>query len=107
MDEQRKKRVFSGIQPTGRPHLGNYLGAIKQYVQMQEIYDAVYGIVDYHALTSIHDRDTLMEYTCGVATDLLACGLDPDKCLLVKQSDVPEHTELHVILSCITPFVIK
>ncbi len=103
MVEERKKRVFSGIQPSGRPHLGNYLGAVKRYVEMQHDYDAVYGIVDYHALTSIHDRERLMEYTLGVALDFLACGLDPDKCLLIKQSDVPEHTELTWLLSTVTP----
>jgi len=103
MGEQRKKRVFSGIQPSGRPHLGNYLGAINRYVEMQDDYDAIYGIVDYHALTSIHDRQRLMEYTLGVALDFLACGLDPDKCLLVKQSDVPEHTELTWLLGTVTP----
>jgi len=103
MGEHSKKRVFSGIQPSGRPHLGNYLGAIKRYVEMQDDYDAVYGIVDYHALTSIHDRDRLMGYTLGVALDFLACGLDPDKCLLIKQSDVPEHTELAWLISTVTP----
>ncbi|MCD6288455.1 MAG: tryptophan--tRNA ligase [Candidatus Hydrogenedentes bacterium] len=103
MGEQRKKRVFSGIQPSGRPHLGNYLGAIKQYVAMQDEYDSIYGIVDYHALTSMHDREQLAEYTLGVAIDFLACGLDPDKCLLVKQSDIPEHTELAWLLGTVTP----
>jgi tryptophanyl-tRNA synthetase len=103
MGETKKKRVFSGIQPSGRPHLGNYLGAIKQYVEMQDDYDSIYGIVDYHALTSIHDRKVLADYTLGVAMDFLACGLDPAKCLLVKQSDVPEHTELAWLLGTVTP----
>jgi len=103
MGERRKKTVFSGIQPSGRPHLGNYLGAIKRYVEMQGHYDSIYGIVDYHALTSIHDRERLMENTLGVALDFLACGLDPQKCLLIKQSDVPEHTELAWLLSTVTP----
>ncbi|MCK5557197.1 MAG: tryptophan--tRNA ligase [Candidatus Hydrogenedentes bacterium] len=98
-----KERVFSGIQPSGRPHLGNYLGAMRQHVQMQDQYDCIFGVVNYHALTSVHNGDELQEYTMEMVVDYLAVGLDPDKCLIMKQSDVPEHTELAWLLSTVTP----
>jgi len=99
----KKKRVFSGIQPSGRPHIGNYLGAMRQHVQMQDDYDCIFGVVNYHALTSVHDEEELREYTTEMVVDYLAIGLDPNKCLLMKQSDVPQHTELAWLLSTVTP----
>jgi tryptophanyl-tRNA synthetase len=101
--DMAKKRVFSGIQPSGRPHLGNYLGAMRQHVQMQDEYDCIFGVVNYHALTSVHNAEELREYTMEMVVDYLAIGLDPGKCLLIKQSDVPEHTELAWFLSTVTP----
>jgi len=98
-----KKRVFSGIQPSGRPHIGNYLGAMRQHVQMQDDYDCIFGVVNYHALTSVHSGDELRDYTMEMVVDYLAIGLEPDRCLLMKQSDVPQHTELAWLLSTITP----
>ena len=99
----RKKRVFSGIQPSGRPHIGNYLGAMHQHVQMQNDYECIFGVVNYHALTSVHSGDELREYTMEMVVDYLAVGLDPTKCLIIRQSDVPEHTELAWLLSTVTP----
>jgi tryptophanyl-tRNA synthetase len=98
-----KKRVFSGIQPSGRPHLGNYLGAMRQHVQMQDEYDCIFGVVNYHALTSVHSGDELRDYTMEMVVDYLAFGLDPEKCLIIKQSDVPGHTELAWFLATVTP----
>jgi tryptophanyl-tRNA synthetase len=96
-------RIFSGIQPSGIVHLGNDLGAIRNYVALQEQYDAVYCIVDYHALTSLHDPDALRRQTREMAASLLALGLDPDKCTLFVQSHRPEHTELAWLLATVTP----
>src|SRR5262245_8275656 len=96
-------RIFSGIQPSGVAHLGNDLGAIRNYVALQERYDAVYCIVDYHALTSTHDPDVLRERTRDMAASLLALGLDPDKCTLFVQSHRPEHTELAWLFATVTP----
>jgi len=98
-----KKRVFSGIQPSGRPHLGNYLGAMRQHVRMQDEYDCIYGVVNYHALTSVHNGDELRDYTMEMVVDYLAIGLDPEKSLIIIQSDVPEHTELAWFLATVTP----
>ncbi len=96
-------RVLSGIQPSGRPHLGNYFGALRQYVSLQEGNDCFYFIASYHALTAVQDAKLLREYTLGVAVDFLALGLDPAKSALFAQQDVPEVTELAWILSCVTP----
>ena len=97
------KRILSGIKPTGAPHLGNYFGMMKPCIALQEEGEAFYFIADYHALTSVRDGDALREYTRGVALDFLACGLDPTRAVIFRQSDVPEHTELAWILSCVTP----
>ncbi|MCJ7672256.1 MAG: tryptophan--tRNA ligase [Acidimicrobiia bacterium] len=94
-------RVFSGIQPTGDMHLGNYLGAVRQWVADQDAYDAIYCVVDLHAMTSPYDAATLAERTRRTATLLLAAGLDPDRCTLFVQSHVPAHTELTWILNCV------
>ena len=98
-----KKRLFSGIQPSGDIHLGNYLGAIRNWVRLQDEYECIYCVVDYHAITIDYDTATMQEKIVNAAADLLACGLDPEKCILFKQSDVIEHTELAWILSSVTP----
>jgi tryptophanyl-tRNA synthetase len=97
------ERIFSGIQPSGIVHLGNDLGAIQNYVKLQDGYDAIYCIVDYHALTSQHDPDLLRQRTRDMAASLLALGLDPDRCTLFVQSHRPEHTELAWLLATVTP----
>ena len=97
-----KQRVFSAAQPTGTPHLGNYLGFLKQAVELQESYDCMYSIVDLHALTVARDPEILREDILGVAALYLACGLDPKRCILFVQSDVKEHAELCWILNTVT-----
>ena len=97
------ERVFSGIQPSGVLHLGNYLGAIRNYIALQERYEAIYCIVDYHALKSTHDAEAIRRNTAQMALDLLALGLDPERATLFVQSDRPEHTELAWLLSTVTP----
>jgi tryptophanyl-tRNA synthetase len=96
-------RVLSGMQPSGRPHLGNYFGALRQYITLQEGNEPFYFIASYHALTAVQDPQVLREYTTGVALDFLALGLDPERSTLFAQQDVPEVTELAWILSCVTP----
>jgi tryptophanyl-tRNA synthetase len=100
---QPRHRIFSGIQPSGVVHLGNDLGAIRNYVALQSQYEAIYCIVDYHALTSLHDPDALRSRTRDMAASLLALGLDPDQCTLFIQSHRPEHTELAWLLATVTP----
>jgi tryptophanyl-tRNA synthetase len=95
-------RIFSGIQPTGRKHLGNYIGAIAQYVAGQDRGEAIYCIVDLHAITLPYDPVALRERTLDTTAILLAAGLDPARCTLFRQSDVPQHTELTWLLSSIT-----
>jgi tryptophanyl-tRNA synthetase len=97
------KRILSGIKPTGAPHLGNYFGMMKPAIALQTQGEAFYFIADYHALTSVRDPQALRDYTRGVALDFIACGLDPQRAVIFRQSDVPEHTELAWILSCMTP----
>jgi tryptophanyl-tRNA synthetase len=99
----KKGRVFSGARPTGRQHLGNYLGAIKNYVALQEEYDCVYCIVDLHALTTLEDFHLLKENTAEMALDWLAAGIRPEETILFVQSHAPQVTELHTILSMFTP----
>ena len=96
-------RTFSGIQPSGIVHLGNDLGAIRNYVALQGQYEAIYCIVDYHALTSTHNAAVLRQRTREMAAGLLALGLDPDRCTLFVQSHRPEHTELMWLLATVTP----
>jgi len=98
-----RPQIFSGIQPSGTVHLGNDLGAIRNYVALQAEYDAIYCIVDYHALTSTHEPDVLRERTREMAAGLLALGLDPERCTLFVQSHRPEHTELAWLLCTVTP----
>src|SRR3954449_3831377 len=95
----RRVRIFSGIQPTGRKHLGNYIGAITQYVAGQDRGEAIYCIVDAHAITVPYDPGELRERTYDTAAILLAAGRDPDRCLLFRQGDVHEHTELCWLLT--------
>ncbi len=98
-------RIFSGIQPTGVLHIGNYLGAVRRWVELQETAECLYCVVDYHALTSeASSPDELGGAWRGLVLDLMACGIDPDRAILFRQSDVPEHTELCWILSCVTSF---
>jgi tryptophanyl-tRNA synthetase len=97
-------RIFSGIQPTGRKHLGNYIGAIIQYVAGQERGDAVYCIVDLHATTVEFDPAGLRERTYDTAAILIAAGLDPERCILFRQSDVVEQTELAWLLTAVTSY---
>jgi tryptophanyl-tRNA synthetase len=99
----KKGRVFSGARPTGRQHLGNYLGAIKNYVALQDDYDCVYGIVDYHALTTMETTEDLRNNILEMALDWLAAGMDPQKSIIMIQSHVPELANLHTILSMVTP----
>jgi tryptophanyl-tRNA synthetase len=95
-------RIFSGIQPTGRKHLGNFIGAIRQYAAAQERGEALFCIVDLHAITVSYDPAVLRASLLDLAAILLASGLDPERCLLFRQSDVPEHTELTWLLACLT-----
>jgi tryptophanyl-tRNA synthetase len=99
----KKGRVFSGIRPTGHAHLGNYLGAFKNYVALQDDYECVYCIVDLHALTTVEDTLGLKQNTYDLAIDLLAAGIRPEETILFVQSHVPQVTELHTILSMVTP----
>jgi tryptophanyl-tRNA synthetase len=101
----RRPRVLSGIQPTADSfHLGNYLGAVRQWVALQDDHDAFYFIPDLHAITVEHDPKTLAARTRNAAAQLLALGLDPDRCTLFVQSHVPEHAQLEWVLGCITGF---
>lgn len=100
----KKGRVFSGARPTGRQHLGNYLGAIKNYVSMQAEYDCVYCIVDVHALTTVETTQELKLNTFEMALDWLAAGIRPEESTLFVQSHVPEVMELHTYLSMVTQF---
>jgi tryptophanyl-tRNA synthetase len=99
----KKGRVFSGARPTGRQHLGNYLGAIRNYVALQEEYDCVYCIVDLHALTTMDSTQELRANTYDMALDWLAAGIRPQESIIFIQSHVPQVTELHTLLSMVTP----
>jgi len=99
----KKGRVFSGARPTGRQHLGNYLGAIRNYVALQDEYDCVYCIVDLHALTTMDSTQELRANTYDMALDWLAAGIRPQESIIFIQSHVPQVTELHMLLSMVTP----
>jgi tryptophanyl-tRNA synthetase len=99
----KKGRVFSGARPTGRQHLGNYLGAIRNYVALQDDYECVYCVVDLHALTTLEDTDKLKEWTYEMTLDWLAAGMRPEETIVFVQSHVPQVTELHTVLSMATP----
>ena len=96
-------RIFSGIQPSGELHIGNYLGAVKNWVELQHRYDSFFCIVDYHAITIPYEPEDLRRRTMDMAVSLLAAGLDPDKCTVFVQSHVSEHTELAWIFNTVTP----
>ncbi len=97
-----KKRIFSGAQPTGKLHIGNYLGALKNWVALQDDYDALYCIVNLHSITLPQNPDELRRNTLDLARVYLAAGLDPSRSIIFVQSDVPQHAELAWVLSCIT-----
>ncbi len=99
----KKGRVFSGARPTGRQHIGNYLGAIRNYVALQDDYHCVYCVVDLHALTTLTETKDIIDNTREMALDWLAAGMDPDRSIIFVQSHVPQVTELHTILSMVTP----
>ncbi|MBN1494555.1 tryptophan--tRNA ligase [Candidatus Peregrinibacteria bacterium] len=97
------KRILSGIQPSGSPHLGNYLGAMKHHIEMQNKFEAYIFIADLHALTTVKDPEKMKAMSLDMVLDYLALGLNPDKTVFFRQSDVPEHTYLKWIFDCITP----
>ncbi len=103
MNMNKNKTILSGIQPSGKLHIGNYFGAMRQHIRMQEEGDAFYFIANYHSLTSVNNGETLDRYTKDVVLDYLALGLDPEKCTFFAQSDVPQTTELAWILGSLTP----
>ncbi|MFC2067477.1 tryptophan--tRNA ligase [Chloroflexota bacterium] len=98
-----KRRIFSGARPTGRQHIGNYLGALQNWVSLQDEYDCIYCVVDIHALTSLEDTSKLQDNIQDLVLDWLAVGIDPQKSILFVQSRVPEITQLHTLLSMVTP----
>lgn len=104
-----QKILLSGVKPTGRPHVGNYFGAMKQFVDLQHDYQTYVMIADLHALTQLQDPTQVKQYTLDLALDYLAIGLDPEKVILFKQSDIAEHAELAWIFDCITtvPYLMR
>jgi tryptophanyl-tRNA synthetase len=98
-----RKRVFSGARPTGKQHIGNYLGAIRNYVALQSEYDCVYCVVDIHALTTLENTESLQEDIYEMVLDWLAAGIDPQKSIIFVQSHVPQVMELHTLFSMVTP----
>src|SRR5215210_7165878 len=96
-------RIFSGIQPSGELHIGNYLGAVKHWVELQWAYESFFCIVDYHAITVPYESDDLRARRREMAVSLLAAGLDPERSTIFVQSAVPEHTELAWIFNTVTP----
>ncbi len=98
-----KKRVLSGVQPTGALHLGNWLGAIRNWVDLQKEYETYVCVVDLHAITVPHDPKKLKENTLSTAALYVACGMDPEQCSIFVQSHIPAHSELCWLLNCITP----
>ena len=104
MTEPAKKIILSGMRPTGPLHLGNYVGALRNWIRLQDAYHCYFCIVSWHALSSeYHDSKAIKGYEFEVAVDWLSAGLDPDRCVMFRQSEVKEHAELHLILSMITP----
>jgi len=100
---RRRKRVFSGMQPSGEAHLGNYLGALRRWVQMQDEYDCLWCIVDDHAITAGGNPQDMPRNVLDLAISYLAVGLDPEKSIIFVQSDVHEHTELAWLFNAVTP----
>ena len=109
MTESSKKILLSGVKSTGRPHIANYFGAMKQYVDLQDQYEARIFIADLHSLTTVQNAEELSKDTLDLAIDYLAIGLDPKKAIIFKQSDLPEVTELAWIFNCITtvPYLMR
>ena len=109
MENGNKKVLLSGVKPTGLAHIGNYFGAMKQFVGLQNDYRSFIMIADYHALTSVQNAIEMRRITLDLAIDYLAIGLDPEKVTIFKQSDVPEHTELAWIFNCLTtmPYLMR
>jgi tryptophanyl-tRNA synthetase len=105
----QKKRLLSGVKPSGRPHIGNYLGAMRQFSELATTHESFVFIADYHAMNTMHDGVTLRQSTIDLALDYLAIGLDPDETVLFKQSDLPEHTELCWIFNTLTtmPYLMR
>jgi len=101
--EELVGRIFSGIQPSGEIHIGNYVGAIRNWVQLANRYDCIYCVVDYHAITIEYEVASMQKRILETATVLVACGLTPERCKLFVQSHVPEHTELAWIFNCVAP----
>ncbi len=100
----KRKRILSGMQPSGKLHLGNYFGALKNWVSLQEGFECYFFIADWHALSSLYEGpERIKNYSFEVAVDWLSAGLDPEKCTMFLQSEIPEHAELHLILSMIVP----
>jgi len=104
MESRNRPKVLSCIQPTAEMHIGNYFGAVANWVALQETHNCIYGVVDLHAMSMPYDPEELRTNTDRMVIDLLACGIDPAKSILFVQSLVPEHTELCWILSCFCPF---
>ena len=100
-ENETRERVFSGAQPTGNMHLGNYLGAFRNWVKLQENFECIYCVVDLHAITVFQDPGELVDQTREAAAAFLAAGIDPKKSILFNQSQVPQHSELAWILSCV------
>jgi len=98
-----RKRVFSGFRPTGRQHIGNYLGAVQNFIALQDEYDCVYCVVDIHALTTLENTESLREDIYEMVLDWLAAGIDPQKSIIFVQSHVPQVEELHTLFSMVTP----
>jgi len=106
---EKQQIMLSGVKPTGRPHIGNYFGAMKQWVDLQNDYKTYIFIPDYHALISVQDKEKMKQMILDVVIDLLAIGIDPEKVILYKQSDVPVHAELAWIFNCLTsmPYLMR
>ncbi len=104
-----KKRLLSGVKPTGLPHIGNYFGAMRQFVEMQKDHEAIIMVADYHALNLIKNKEEMTENILNITLDYLAIGLDPENVIIFKQSDVSEHTELTWIFDSITtmPYLMR
>ncbi len=99
-----KKRILSGMQPSGLLHLGNYYGALEKWIELQEEFECFYFVADWHSLTTLYeDPSHIKQYTFEVVVDWLSAGLDPEKSTLFVQSRIPEHAELHLILSMVVP----
>jgi tryptophanyl-tRNA synthetase len=101
--EPREKRILSGVKPSGTLHLGNYFGALRQHIALQEHNRCVYFIADYHSMTTLQDPQVRREYAREIALDYLALGLDPERTILYRQSDLPETAELYWMLATVTP----